>query len=253
MEPRNPSMSSKTTTYDVLRNMDLLCTFQFKKMQWTTSNKIHFISPPLFWIKQPNLKKFIPDQSPLVQTFAQDFNIEPADLNKYLWKNLKKGTCHGQCLALVEKIMEKPDLKPQQLLKELGRCPERMMFFQVLEYIRGEDPAKYTLDFYRSYPHQVLIEYQGLYLNLPLQNYLVDNQGAYIMRLEDDQKKFYHSFLFVHLNQSFWFYDSKTMGIYEFPTPEQLFKEFQKVIKLFFCPSSQAYLTIENLIPIHKI
>lgn len=236
------------TLYTAARDCFFICKNQKKHYKWCKDNHRQLTSPPIYWFKSNKfVKKFFPHHLDLLQDHQKNHLLSHQSLKGYFKKEFKKGTCFGECMALIEQLLQNPFNDPLELLKKVKRNYDRVMFFQVLEIIRGTSPEQNDPACYGKYPATPSIHQTGLTDALVQLNPVV-MKGVFLIRYQNDKDHFVHSSVYADFNHHFWFYDIYDGGLYTYNSSSHLHEQFMKHMQIFFPQSEDTFLTIERFL-----
>lgn len=249
MEPNYKANSldkCNTAIYTLERGTHFLLFGRFRELRWSNKNQSNLVAPPLKWLKTDKFdKSFFPFHLDIIQKYAQEEHVEPDSLVKHFRIKMKSGTCHGECLALIEQIVAHPLASPLTLLKNVAKNFERVMFYQVLHEISSSDPERYSALCMEKYPARP--NFHEYDLNQLIHEFNFEElKGIFIVRYQNEDHPFNHSCLYVNLNGYFWFYHIYDGGLYVFTSAGELQKQFKKHIKAFFPSSSKTFMVLEH-------
>lgn len=263
------------------RDFSYVSSFSVSSLRWLKTNKNYQSALPIFWRDHPPFQAGITplfethseELSRLVKYYISEKKLKPAKIAKHLSKIIEShGCCHGQSLAILERIRSNPDWDPETIIDELQRQPERILYFQVLEIIRGlcnekmhalkESPQKLApheeIDnrLTSCHPKSIRLIFLGspiskkntLFESMQKELSLHEN-ATLTVRCWNNIKSTGHTLLFrcsVETSR-YWFYNSAWLGVYEYPTKEALKKGFIEHLKTLI-PSTRASTKIYYLL-----
>jgi len=231
-----------------LRASYLIYTAQFSKIKWCVKNHSYHMVDPLFWKKDPNYKDLSLNFD-FLSEYASLTNTKEQFLEKHFVKLMKtRGTCHGQCLAMVEEICLNPNASPNEILNKIKEQPTRVMFFQMLEIIRPQSLAleEKCLELFPPCHSKKRIDFPQIDEIREIMTR--DQDDIFIIRYWNERTSVTHSVIYIKMNHQYWFYNCSWAGAYSYPNAEKLFKQFVKHMKDFFPNSyhNNTHLLIET-------
>jgi hypothetical protein len=222
--------------FGTYRGVSFVTSIRFKQTWWCLINHSHLEQTPANWFWTPSLKKYYPAALEVLDQYRIYKKIPSfKKLKSYLVNKIESGgTCHGQCLVMLEQIKDYPNRKPADLVSKMDKL--RLMYFQTVEYVRG-DCQDLFVECVKLLPpadQRTEVMYKRGLKNEWRETLSQHQNKAYIFRFWDPKNKVGHSMLYVVRDHAFWFYDCSTVGLYEYKTPGKLFDGFYSHLKAFF-------------------
>jgi hypothetical protein len=129
-----------------LRNWHFASQLNFPALQWIILNQSFQFSVPFTWkiklviepIVLDVLNSFPPSLKETIPYYVSEVGLNEKKVIKHFSQLIKnQGSCHGQCLALLEQALQHPDKNPNEFFNNLSCDLKRVYHFQVLEMMRG--------------------------------------------------------------------------------------------------------------------
>lgn len=272
-QPKADKLESLARKWFVTRReLNYAFSFSISSLQWLKRNKTFHSALPLFWRTRPSPQDEITslfdhtseELSKLIKYYSSEKQLKEK-MSKHFSKLIEnRGSCHGQSLAILERIRSHPDWNPESILDDLQRKPRQIYYFQVLEIIRGlcnermvalkETPQKIK-------PHEEIetcltkchtASVRNVLLGCPVskkktlfesmqKELSLQENATLIIRCWNNVKPLGHTLLFrcSAERRQYWFYNSAGIGLYEYPSKEALKKGFIDHLNMLI-PNSRA-------------
>lgn len=238
--------------FGTIRSCHFVTELDFMRSYWCIRNHKRLSNAPLFFLSSPNLEKIYPSTLAILEEYRKEKNVTAKQLKEHIIKRISsRGTCHGQCLALIEQFLRTPNQSPFKLLDTLP--VDRVMYFQTLEHIRANSKnlRQTCIELFPAYHTLTNIAYRKA--DELKEELAKKNNTATLIRFVDSKHHISHSMLYVTNNDQFWFYDARLVGLYNYPSAAALFDGFYSHLRAFFSQSHHAEteLWLETY-PVHQ-
>lgn len=233
----------KEYSFGLFRTLCDASVLDYRKNVWCFRNQLQLNHLPAYLFATPGIKNHFPQALEILDSYREYKKFASLNLaKKHLIKQIEKmGTCHGECLNILERLIRSPGIKPSKLICEMDK--ERLAYYQVIEYIRGTcfELQDRCIALMPAKQSEKIVNYKKE-LKANKAELTKQQIAAFIFRFWDQKKNVGHTMLYVVNRRSFWFYDS-SVGLYTYESADKLFKGFYSHLKAFF-PNSYHKKTI---------
>lgn len=239
-----------------------ICSNQIFTLYWIGKNKDYLIGKiPLPFAKSIKIEEieekfdffsFIPN--------GQKFT-DYKSLRRYINRVMKKGTCYGNCITLLQIILSNPNRPADEMLMFLSKQTDRVAYFQMIEICRDYFENSSVSNLENSYILKKLLPEINLtrifsfakkkdswkqFLNY----FQTCNNCVLLMRCWNERKNKSHAILVYKSNtfNQYWFFNSAMLGLYNFLENTTLLEHLSDHLKkcMLYALEDQGFIMIEQ-------